>query len=38
MRVENPMRRSENLLVPLPRIMRTWLKRESLKILNMMKY
>jgi hypothetical protein len=34
--VSNPMRKSKNLLMLLPRIMKTWLKSESLKISNMM--
>jgi hypothetical protein len=38
-KVTNPMRKSKNLLMLLTRIMRTWLKSESLKISNrMMKY
>jgi hypothetical protein len=36
MKVSNPMRKRKNLLMLLPRIMRTWLKSESLKISNMM--
>jgi hypothetical protein len=36
MKVTNPMGKNNNLLMLLARIMRTWLKSESLKILNMM--
>jgi hypothetical protein len=36
MKVINPMGNKKNLLIPLARIMRTWLKRESMEILNMM--
>jgi hypothetical protein len=36
MKVSNPMRNTKNLLILLPRIMRTCLKRESPKISNMM--
>jgi hypothetical protein len=39
MKVINPMGKDKNLLMLLPRIMKTWLKSESLKISNiMMKY
>jgi hypothetical protein len=39
MKVSNPMRKRRNLLILLPKIMRTWLKRQRLKISNMiMKY
>jgi hypothetical protein len=36
MKVTNPMEKNKNLLMLLAKIMRTWLKSESLKILNMM--
>jgi hypothetical protein len=36
MKVSNPMRNTKNLLILLPRIMRTWSKREKLKVSNMM--
>jgi hypothetical protein len=35
MKVSNPMRKSKDLLMLLSRIIKTWLKSESLKISNM---
>jgi hypothetical protein len=34
--VTNPLRKRKNLLMIVPKIMRTWLKSKSLEILNMM--